>query len=106
MNALALEAKRPRKSPVAVIAGIVAANPDKYVGGDSTGRRPLTRMPLPMYIGMPLNLTRHGICILCERDGRHGVEGQDCNGRLACPTGDWQTLGALRGRTQTMTTYV
>ena len=87
MNALALEAKRPRKSPVAVIAGIVAANPDKYVGGDSKGRRPVTRMPLPMYIGMPLNLTRHGICTLCERDGSHGVEAQHCNGRLAVQQG-------------------
>ena len=59
LNALALEAKHPRKAPLAVIAGDVEANPDNYAGGRLKAPSGLTPMPLPVYIGMPLYLTRN-----------------------------------------------
>ncbi|MCP4239092.1 MAG: hypothetical protein GY772_00860, partial [bacterium] len=59
LNDLALQAKFPRREPLAVLPGDVEANPENYAGGQLKDPRDLRPLELKIYKNMQVYLTRN-----------------------------------------------
>jgi hypothetical protein len=96
LNELAVESEYGHLHPLVVLPGDVEANPDNYVGGKLKPSRALVPMPVPVYVGMQVYITRN---LDKEMDSVNGmkctVEGYhaaSCGLRLLTATGQRVTL--------------
>ena len=59
LNDLSLQAKYPRRQPLAVVPGDVECNPENYVNGKLKPLNALKPLELPLHIGMKVYMTKN-----------------------------------------------